>query len=55
MVGFEINVSSLRHRVISAIATWFVCFALGMAGAAVITSFSRELNGGRRVAVWVWR
>lgn len=45
IAGFEINVSSLRSRQgYSAIATWFVCFALGMAGAAVITSFSRELN-----------
>ena len=45
IAGFEINVSSLRSRQgYSAIATWFVCFALGMAGAAVITSFSHELN-----------
>lgn len=45
IAGFEINVSSLRSRQgYSAIATWAVCFALGMAGAAVITSFSRELN-----------
>ena len=45
IAGFEINVSSLRSRQgYSAIATWVVCFALGMAGAAVITSFSRELN-----------
>ena len=45
IAGFEINVSLLRSRQgYSAIATWFVCFALGMAGAAVITSFSHELN-----------
>ena len=45
IAGFEINVSSLRSRQgYSAIATWVVCFALGMAGAAVITSFSHELN-----------
>ena len=45
IAGFEINVSSLRSRQgYSAIATWVVCFALGMAGAAVITSFSREMN-----------
>ena len=45
IAGFEINVSSLRSRQgYSAIATWLVCFALGMTGAAVITSFSRELN-----------
>lgn len=45
IAGFEINVSSLRSRQgYSAIATWVVCFALGMTGAAVITSFSHELN-----------
>ena len=45
IAGFEINVSSLRSRQgYSAIATWFVCFALGMTGTAVITSFSHELN-----------
>ena len=45
IAGFEINVSSLRSRQgYSAIATWLVCFALGMTGAAVITSFSHELN-----------
>lgn len=45
IAGFEINVSLLRSRQgYSAIATWFVCFALGMAGAAVITSFSHKLN-----------
>lgn len=45
IAGFEINVSSLRSRQgYSAIATWVACFALGMAGAAVITSFSHELN-----------
>ena len=45
IAGFEINVSSLRSRQgYSAITTWVVCFALGMAGAAVITSFSREMN-----------
>lgn len=45
IAGFEINVSSLRSRQgYSAIATWVVCLALGMAGAAVITSFSHELN-----------
>lgn len=45
IAGFEINVSSLRSRQgYSAITTWVVCFALGMTGAAVITSFSHELN-----------
>lgn len=45
IAGFEINVSSLRSRQgYSAIATWVVCFALGMTGVAVITSFSHELN-----------
>lgn len=45
IAGFEINVSSLRSRQgYSAIVTWVACFALGMAGAAVITSFSHELN-----------
>lgn len=45
IAGFEINVSSLRSRQgYSAIATWVACFALGMTGAAVITSFSHELN-----------
>ena len=31
-------------RVIALLPLWVVCFALGMAGAAVITSFSHELN-----------
>ena len=45
IAGFEINVSSLRSRQgYSAITTWVMCFALGMTGAAVITSFSHELN-----------
>lgn len=45
IAGFEINISSLRSRQgYSAIGTWVACFALGLLGAAVITSFSHELN-----------
>ena len=41
IAGFEINVDSLRNRQgKSAIATWFVCFTLGVLGAALITGFA---------------
>ncbi|WP_315312526.1 cation:proton antiporter [Rothia dentocariosa] len=45
IAGFEINVDSLRNRQgKSAIVTWFICFALGVLGAALITGFTRGFN-----------
>ena len=45
IAGFEINVDSLRNRQgKSAIATWFICFALGVLGAALITGFAKGFN-----------
>ena len=52
IAGFEINAQSLRSRQGgSAVLTWFVCFGLGLLGAASITGFAMNVYTYVAIAV----